>query len=225
MSNTPDPEIQISVKGVTKSYEKGLIQVLRGIDLEIRAGDTVALCGPSGGGKSTLLHLIAGIDSPDDGSITIDGKSLESETNRNQMLRNTIGFVFQLHNLIPDLSLEENCMIPAVAAGKSRKEARERLLVLAERIGIQHRLKNKIQDLSGGERQRTAICRALMNSPKIIIADEPTGALDEENRNIVLELLLELVAEEDATLVMATHDHELAALCQRTLTVKDGLVL
>ncbi len=214
----------ISVKNVTKSFDKGLIQVLRGIDLEIEQGETVALCGPSGGGKSTLLHLIAGIDEPDSGEIIIDGKSLLNEAARTQMLRHTIGFVFQLHNLIPDLSLEENCLIPAVATGKSRTQARQRLLQLAERIGISHRLKNRIQELSGGERQRTAICRALMNHPSIIIADEPTGALDEQNRDLVLNLLLELVEEENATLIMATHDPELAARCQNTYHIVDGMI-
>ena len=214
----------ISVKNVTKTFDNGLIKVLRGIDLEIAAGDTLALCGPSGGGKSTLLHLIAGIDEPDSGEIIVNGKSLLKESVRTQMLRNQIGFVFQLHNLIPDLSLEENCLIPAVANGTPRKIALQRLHELAERTGISHRLKNRIQELSGGERQRTAICRALMNKPQIIIADEPTGALDEKNRNLVLNLLLELVREQKSTLVMATHDKEIAQSCERTLIIKDGII-
>jgi len=172
-----------------------------------------------------LLHIMAGIDHADEGEVIIDGISLDSDLKRTAMLRDRIGFVFQLHNLIPDLSLEENCLIPCVASGMKSSEARERMNELVKRIGIEHRVKNRIQDLSGGERQRAAICRALMNRPDIILADEPTGALDEKNREQVFDLLLELVADEQSTLVMATHDMELAERCNRVLTVKDGEVV
>ena len=215
---------QIRVSGVSMSYENGKIPVLHEVDLEVAQGSLVALCGPSGCGKSTLLHLIAGLDRPSEGEIFLDGKRVTSERELTRTLRHTIGFVFQLHNLIPDLTLEENCLIPAVAAGVKKKVARGRLMELAERTGIAHRLKNRIQDLSGGERQRTALCRALMNDPQIILADEPTGALDEESREHVFEILLELVQGAGRTLVMATHDRELAARCDRIVEMKDGRV-
>ncbi len=217
-------ELLIDVRHVVKSYENGKIQVLHGASLTVDRGEVIALCGPSGGGKSTLLHIMAGIDHPDDGEVVIDGIVLDTDLKRTAMLRDRIGFVFQLHNLIPDLSLAENCLIPCVASGMKSSVAKARLHELVDRIGIAHRLKNRIQDLSGGERQRVALCRALMNSPDIILADEPTGALDEKNREQVFELLLELVADEKCTLVMATHDLELAHRCDRVLTVKDGKV-
>ncbi len=223
MTTTTNP--LIDVRRVVKSYEDGKIQVLHGATLAVNRGEIVALCGPSGGGKSTLLHIMAGIDHADEGEVIIDGISLDSDLKRTAMLRDRIGFVFQLHNLIPDLSLEENCLIPCVASGMKSSEARERMNELVKRIGIEHRVKNRIQDLSGGERQRAAICRALMNRPDIILADEPTGALDEKNREQVFDLLLELVADEQSTLVMATHDMELAERCNRVLTVKDGEVV
>ena len=215
---------QIRVSGVSMSYENGKIPVLHEVDLEVAQGSLVALCGPSGCGKSTLLHLIAGLDRPSEGEIFLEGKRVTSERELTRTLRHTIGFVFQLHNLIPDLTLEENCLIPAVAAGVKKKVARGRLMELAERTGIAHRLKNRIQDLSGGERQRTALCRALMNDPQIILADEPTGALDEESREHGVEILLELVQGAGRTLVMATHDRELAARCDRIVEMKDGRV-
>lgn len=215
---------QVKVSRVCMSYENGKIPVLHEVDLEIAKGSLVALCGPSGCGKSTLLHLIAGLDHPTAGEVFVNGTGVTSERQMTKMLRHTIGFVFQLHNLIPDLSLEENCLIPAVAAGVKRKAARGRLIELAERTGIAHRLKNRIQDLSGGERQRTALCRALMNDPEIILADEPTGALDEDSREQVFEMLLELVRGEGRTMVMATHDRELAERCDRIVEMRDGRV-
>jgi ABC-type lipoprotein export system ATPase subunit len=140
------------------------------------------------------------------------------------LLRYEVGFVFQLHNLIPDLTLEENCLIPTVAAGVDRRAARTRLRQLAERTGLIDRLGQRIQKLSGGERQRTALCRALMNQPKILLADEPTGSLDEQTSGAVFNLLLDIVATEGVTLVMATHDRGLAARCDRLLEMHDGRI-
>ena len=214
----------IDVRNVTKSYEDGKIKVLHGASLDIRQGEVVALCGPSGGGKSTLLHIIAGIDYADSGEVLIEGRALDTDARRTQMLRERIGFVFQLHNLIPDLTLYENCLIPCVAAGVKSSIAKGRLNELVERTGIAHRVNNRIQDLSGGERQRAALCRALMNRPDIILAAEPTGALDEKSREQIFALLLELVKSEGSTLVMATHDKELAVRADRVLTVSGGLV-
>lgn len=215
-------QAQIELRDLWKSYERGQVEVLRGVSLTVKRGELVALCGPSGGGKSTLLHLMAGLDVPDRGEVLLDGRPLDGEATQLHALRHRIGFVFQLHNLIPDLTLEENCLIPSIAAGVDKAKARERLKQLTQETGIAERLHHRIQELSGGERQRTALCRALMNQPEIILADEPTGALDDKNRMHVFELLLRLVRQEGVTLVMATHDRTLAEKCDRLAVVKDG---
>ena len=214
----------VRVEDVWKSYDDGAIQVLNGVSLTAEAGESVALCGPSGCGKSTLLHLLGGLDEPDRGQVRVNGREPANRRTSLQLLRHEVGFVFQLHNLIPDLTLEENCMIPAVAAGTPREAARERLAHLAERTGLSHRLRQRIQKLSGGERQRTALCRALMNRPQILLADEPTGSLDERTSGQIFELLLELVEHEGITLVMATHDRQLARRCDRLVEMRDGRI-
>ncbi len=214
----------VRVEDVWKSYDDGAIQVLNGVSLTAEAGESVALCGPSGCGKSTLLHLLGGLDEPDRGQVRVNGREPANRRTSLQLLRHEVGFVFQLHNLIPDLTLEENCMIPAVAAGTPREAARERLAQLAERTGLSHRLRQRIQKLSGGERQRTALCRALMNRPQILLADEPTGSLDERTSGQIFELLLELVEHEGITLVMATHDRQLARRCDRLVEMRDGRI-
>lgn len=213
----------LRAEALWKSYEEGSIQVLNGVDFEAFPAQTVALCGPSGCGKSTLLHLLGGLDEPDRGRVTVHGSDLKT-LRRTQFLRHQVGFVFQLHNLIPDLTLEENCLIPTVAAGTPRKEALARLHELAERTGLAHRLKQRIQKLSGGERQRTALCRALMNRPGILLADEPTGSLDERTSRQIFDLLLELARTNGITLVMATHDRGLAAECDRMVEMRDGKI-
>lgn len=217
-------DLILCAEGVWKSYDNQTVSVLNGVDFQARAGETIALCGPSGCGKSTLLHLLGGLDAPDRGNLFVNGHPLHSNGSSLNLLRHQVGFVFQLHHLIPDLTLEENCLIPSVAAGTPRGEARQRLHHLAGRTGLAHRLTHRIQKLSGGERQRTALCRALMNAPRILLADEPTGALDERTRTQVFQLLLDLVATEGVTLVMATHDRALAEQCQRMVVMKDGRV-
>jgi lipoprotein-releasing system ATP-binding protein len=209
---------------VWKSYDDGAIPVLCGVDLEVRTGESVALCGPSGCGKSTLLHLFGGLDLPDNGEIFLDGAALTAKTNLLPILRHRVGFVFQMHNLIPDLTLRENCLIPAVAAGTERKKALRRLDELAAVTGISHRLDHRIQKLSGGERQRTAICRALMNRPGILLADEPTGSLDEKNAEDIFRLLIDLTSSERVTMLMATHDRALAERCNRTIEMRNGRI-
>ncbi|TCK73608.1 ABC transporter ATP-binding protein [Acidipila rosea] len=216
--------VVVSAEDVWKSYDDETIQVLNGVDFEARAGQTVALCGPSGCGKSTLLHLLGGLDHPTRGRVTVNGKPVGDGQGSLHLLRHEVGFVFQLHNLIADLTLEENCLIPTVAAGTSRSVALERLRQLTERTGLTHRLKHRIQKLSGGERQRTALCRALMNRPRILLADEPTGSLDERTSRQIFDLLLELVATEGITLIMATHDHGLAQKCDRLVEMRDGRI-
>jgi len=216
--------IVLSARGVWKSYDEGTVAVLKGVDLEVFAGETVALCGPSGCGKSTLLHLLGALDNPDHGTVMVNGVQVQSYSDRLRLLRHQVGFVFQLHNLIPDLTLAENCLIPTVAAGTDRRAALARLHHLADRTGLSHRLNHRIQKLSGGERQRTALCRALMNRPAILLADEPTGSLDEQSSSMVFELLMDLVANEGSTLLMATHDRGLADRCNRIVEMHDGRI-
>jgi ABC-type lipoprotein export system ATPase subunit len=223
-SRSGNGSIVLRAEDVWKSYDDGAIAVLKGVDLEAAEGETVALCGPSGCGKSTLLHLFGGLDSPDRGRVSVDNVEINRHRNLLRLLRHEVGFVFQLHNLIPDLTLEENCLIPTVAAGTSRRDAQARLHQLADRAGLSHRLNQRIQKLSGGERQRTALCRALMNRPRILLADEPTGSLDEQTSATVFELLLDIVATEGLTLLMATHDRGLAMRCDQLLQMHNGRI-
>jgi ABC-type lipoprotein export system ATPase subunit len=216
--------VVLRAEDVWKSYDEGTIAVLKGVSFEAVQGQTIALCGPSGCGKSTLLHLFGGLDTPDRGKVSVNNIEINRQRNLLRLLRHEVGFVFQLHNLIPDLTLEENCLIPTVAAGVDRRTAQARLHQLTERTGLSHRLGHRIQKLSGGERQRTALCRALMNKPKILLADEPTGSLDENSSAAVFDLLLDIVATEGVTLVMATHDRGLAARCDRLLEMQDGRI-
>ncbi|QSR85583.1 ABC transporter ATP-binding protein [Methylacidimicrobium sp. B4] len=215
----------IVARDLWKSFDHGQTPVLQGVSLEISRGEMVALWGSSGSGKSTLLHLLSGLERPDRGEVFILGLDPAGEETRLQLYRRSIGFVFQLHNLIPDLTLLENLRIPCLAAGRPPKEADARARHLAEKVGLSHRLASRIQTLSGGERQRTAICRALMNQPQVIFADEPTGALDEKTADLVFELLLRLVAEEGASVILATHERRFAEGCRRVLRVHQGQAL
>jgi lipoprotein-releasing system ATP-binding protein len=216
--------VVLCAENIWKSYDDGAIAVLRGVDFRGVEGESVALCGPSGCGKSTLLHLLGGLDEADKGRVEVNGREISRGRRPLALLRHEVGYVFQLHNLIPDLTLAENCLIPTVAAGVNRAAALDRLRDLANRTGLSHRLDSKIQKLSGGERQRTALCRALMNRPRILLADEPTGSLDEQTSATVFDLLLETVANEGVTLVMATHDRGLASRCKRLIEMRDGRI-
>lgn len=221
---TSRKRIVLQAVDLWKSFDSGAIRVLNGVDFEALEGQTIALCGPSGCGKSTLLHLLGGLDEPDRGHVLVNTVKLHHRLSRLHLLRHEIGFVFQLHNLIPDLTLEENCLIPAVAAGTDKQAAQARLRKLTELTGLGNRLGHRIQKLSGGERQRTALCRALMNKPKILLADEPTGSLDDETSAIVFQLLLYLAASEGLTLVMATHDRSMAERCDRLVEMRNGKI-
>ncbi len=207
---------------VWKSYDAGRVTVLRDVSFSVKPGELVALWGPSGSGKSTLLHLLGGLDSPDRGEITICGLSPRSERDRLELRRRQIGFVFQLHNLIADLTVAENLRIPSIAAGVSAATATARVNELTSRVGIAHRVHHRVQDLSGGERQRTALCRALMHRPRLILADEPTGALDEDTGAAVFALLRELSRAEGTAVVLATHERRFAEACDRLVHVHDG---
>ena len=215
----------IVIDDVWKSFDDGKIAVLKGVSLEVKTGELLALCGTSGCGKSTLLSLIAGLEDCDRGEVRIDGRVWQSEREKVALLRREIGFVFQLHHLMPDLTLEENCLVPVIAVGGSMAAAKLSMRELAEMTGVAHRLDRSVRELSGGERQRGALVRALMNDPRILLADEPTGALDEENREIVFQLLLDLVRKGGKTLVMATHDKEMAQRCDRVLQMRDGRIV
>ena len=219
-----DHDMEILVEDVWKSYDNGRIEVLKGVTLRVEKGGIVALCGTSGCGKSTLLNVISGLEEVDRGLVRVAGRDVVDEPTRIELLRHRIGYVFQMHHLMPDLTLSENCMVPVIAAGGKRAEGLARLQELAEATGVTHRLGQRVRELSGGERQRGALVRSLMNDPEILLCDEPTGALDESNREKIFDLLLELVRSRGRTLVLATHDPELASRCDRTVRMRDGKI-
>lgn len=211
-----------AAQDVSKSFDAGRISVLREVSLIVRAGEVMSLWGASGSGKSTLLHLLGGLDIPDRGRITVCDLDPTLEANRLALRRHRIGFIFQLHNLIPDLTVEENLRIPALAIGRNRQSTAARIRHLADEVGMGHRLDHRIQDLSGGERQRTAICRALMNEPRLLLADEPTGSLDESTGATVFALLKALAERNNIAVVLATHERRFAEACHRIIRVRDG---
>ena len=212
----------VSVRDVWKSFDEGRIAVLQGAQLDVRAGELVALWGSSGSGKSTLLHLIGGLDVPDRGTLEVCSLDPQRESDRLVLRRRHLGFVFQLHNLIADLTVMENLRVPAIAATIPAAQAEARIRDLAEQVGIGHRLSHRIQDLSGGERQRTAICRALVNSPRLLLADEPTGSLDEKTGDLVFALLRDMVERHRIAVILATHERRFAEACHRQVRVRDG---
>jgi len=214
----------IEVKSVCKSFDRGTIPVLRDVSLKIQQGERVALWGASGSGKTTLLNLMGGLDVPDQGTLDTFGLNPALESQRLQLRREVVGFVFQLHNLIPYLTVRENILIPTVALGVSHADAEQRMHEILERLHMAHRINQRMQDLSGGERQRTAIGRALINRPKVLLADEPTGALDEATGEKVFELLSELALSMDVTVVIATHERRFAEACDRIFRVSSGHV-
>jgi len=217
-------DVLLAARDLHKAYDGGRVRVLDGVSLEVRAGEMVALWGASGSGKSTLLHLLGGLDVPDRGDLTVCGLDPRCEEHRLELRRRHLGFVFQLHNLIADLTVAENLRVPALADNRLPAETTARLRELAAAVGLDHRLEHRIQDLSGGERQRTAICRALMNRPRLLLADEPTGSLDEETGDTVFALLRSLVKERGITVVLATHERRFAEQCDRLLRVRQGRI-
>lgn len=217
-------EAQIVVEDVSKGFDGGKIRVLETASLSLRAGETAALWGASGSGKTTLLNMIGGLDVPDSGTIRTFGRNPCLEKERTELRREIVGFVFQLHHLIPYLTVRENMLIPAVAVGMDRKSAEKRLVELLEALGMMHRQNQRMQDLSGGERQRAAIGRALFNRPRILLADEPTGALDESTGDQVFDLLRTLAQQDNMILLMATHERRFAESCDRIFQVREGRV-
>ena len=205
----------------------GTLEVLRGIDLDIARGEVVAIVGPSGAGKTTLLQILGTLSRPDSGSVEIDGQSVgDLKPAELVKLRNRkIGFVFQFHHLLPEFTALENVMIPALIGRRSRAEAEKRAIELLELLGVGHRGSHKPAELSGGEQQRVAVARALMNDPAVIFADEPAGNLDSVNRESLHRLFFELRDRFGYTFVIVTHDNDLAAMSDRRIAMRDGLIV
>ena len=213
----------IQAKGITKSF--GDLQVLRGVDFSAEKGEVVAITGASGAGKTTLLQILGTLSTPHGGSLLIDGSDPLALSRRelSAFRGRKIGFVFQFHHLLPEFTALENVMIPALIAGRSAKEAAEAAGSLLEEVGLGSRAGHKPSELSGGEAQRVAIARALINHPAVLFADEPTGNLDSSTKEEIHRLFFSLRDRLGQTIVIVTHDPALAALCDRSLTMKDGL--
>ena len=212
----------IEIKNLKKSYDHGNIKALNGIDLTVKKGEFISIMGPSGAGKSTLLNMIGALDTGDEGMIKVAGIDLMKTKKLNQFRSKEIGFVFQMHNLIPNLSVIENVEIPMYETNASSSEMRERALELLKSVNLEKKIDQKPTKLSGGERQRVAIARALVNHPSIILADEPTGSLDSKTGEVILDLLKELHTKENVTLVMVTHEPYVGNMAERLVTVLDG---
>ena len=215
----------VEMKNVYKSYENGNIKALNGIDLTIKEGEFVSIIGPSGSGKSTLLNMLGALDVPDSGSIKVAGQDLTTSKKLNEFRAQKIGFIFQLHNLIPNISVVENIEIPMFTQKLSSKEMRSSALKLLGDVGLGDKADIMPNKLSGGERQRVAIARALANDPSIILADEPTGSLDSKTSSKILKQLIDLHEDKNVTLIIVTHDMDVAKLADRVVEVLDGEII
>lgn len=219
----------LDLKEITKEYKLGetVVRALRGLDLSIEEGEIVALMGPSGSGKSTLMHIIGALDTPSQGTAFLDGQDLErlKEKQLVALRGKKIGFVFQTFNLIQTLTAQQNVELPMIFQGIRRAERAERAKELLVKVGLADRVRHKPSELSGGERQRVAIARALANDPEIILADEPTGNLDTESGEAILEMLKGLCVDDGKTVIIVTHDPEATAIADRIIRLRDGRVV
>ncbi len=215
----------VEIKDLYKSYEDGKIKALNGINLTIEDGEFVSIIGPSGSGKSTLLNMLGALDIPDSGVIKVAGQDLSSSKKLNEFRSEKIGFIFQLHNLIPNISVRENVEIPMYTQGLSSSEMKNRALKLLDDVGLGDKADILPSKLSGGERQRVAIARALANEPSIILADEPTGSLDSKTSSKILKQLIDLHEDKNVTLIIVTHDMDVAKLADRVIEVLDGEII
>ncbi len=218
----------LSLRDVRRTFLQGdrRLDVLRGVTLDLRAGEIVALVGQSGSGKSTLLHIAGLLERPDGGDVLVDGRAAGSQSDRERtaLRRRFLGFVYQYHHLLPEFSALENVMLPQMLNGLSRAEAKLRAAELLAMVHLKDRADHRPGRLSGGEQQRVAIARAVANAPRVLLADEPTGNLDSETADTVFRQLLALVRETGMAALIATHNHELAARMDRTVHLRDGLL-
>ena len=219
------PGTLIEVRGVERIFDGGAVTALRGVNLTVAAGEFVSVMGPSGSGKSTLLHLIGALDAPSAGDIWFLGENLRTMRDPAGFRARKIGFVFQAFHLLPTLTAIENVQVPMFEMGWSRRERRPRAATLLESVGLGHRLHHRPSTLSGGERQRVAIARSLANGPMVLLADEPTGNLDTESAGVVIELLRTIHRERRMTVIVVTHDPNVAGAAERTVQMRDGQIV
>jgi len=219
----------LECRDLTKRYEQGElnVEVLKGVNLQIYAGQRVAIMGASGSGKSTLMHLLGGLEKPSAGTVILDGVDLNTASNGKlgELRNRSLGFIYQFHHLLGEFTLLENVAMPLLIGNKSIKEAQIQSIELLKRVGLGHRIQHKPGELSGGERQRAAVARALINKPKCVLADEPTGNLDSKTAEQIYQLMLELNQEMQVSFLVVTHDPILAARMDHVLHMEDGLII
>jgi len=222
-------EVILECRQLTKRYEQGdlNVEVLKGVELQVYAGQRVAIMGASGSGKSTLMHLLGGLEKPSSGQVILDGADLNQISNvkLGQLRNRSLGFIYQFHHLLGEFSLLENVAMPMLIGRRSIKEAEQKAKELLQRVGLGHRIQHKPGELSGGERQRAAVARALINLPKCVLADEPTGNLDSKTAEQIYQLMLELNQELQVSFLVVTHDPDLAARMDHVLHMEDGLIV